>query len=109
GQREMRGSQKGGAHFSAGGPLRMARDRMHQGCAGDGAEHGVDDEGFGESRVFERDLHDSGLAGYGFGVVYFGGNDFSVFNFAGDDFAISGFYIQQERRRYSARGAAGQR
>src|SRR5208282_3909291 len=104
----MRGSQKGGADFSAGGPLRMPRDRMHQGCAGGGTEHGVDDEGFGESRVFERGLHDSGLAGYGFGVVYFGGNDFAVFDPAGAYLAIPGVYIQQERRGYSARGAAGQ-
>src|ERR1019366_2066173 len=98
----------------AGGPLRMPRDRMHQSCAGRGTKHGADDEGFGQSRVFERDLHDSGLAGYGFGVVYFGGNDFAffdcaVFNLAGADLAFPGFYIQQERRGYSARGAAGQR
>src|ERR1700687_333087 len=90
GQREMLGSQKGGADFSSARPLRVPRDRMHQGRAGGGTEHGVDDEGFGETRVFERGLHDSGFAGYGFGI-----DDFAV-----DDFAIHGCYIQQERSGY---------
>jgi hypothetical protein len=97
GQREMLGSQKRGADLPAAGPLRMPRDRMHERCAGGGTEHGVDDEGFGEARVFERGLHDSGLASYGFGISDFGIDDFAI-----DGFAIHDCYLEQERSRYSA-------
>jgi hypothetical protein len=74
----MLGSQKRGTDFSSTRPLRVLRDCMHQGCAGGGTEHGVDDKGFGEARVFQRGLHDPGLASCGFGISDFGTDGFHI-------------------------------
>src|SRR5260221_10925442 len=95
----MLGSQKRGTDFSAGGPLPMLRDRMHQGSAGGGAEYRIDDECFGEARVSEGSLHDSGLVGCGLGI--------DRVNFATEGFAIHDCYVQQQTSGYSPRGTVG--
>ena len=102
----MSGSQQGSADFSAAGPLRVPRDRLHQGRAGGGTEDRVDHEGLGQARVFERRLHHSGVARYSFGGHSFAGNgfaigDFAIHRFTINDLAIAAFHIQQERGGYS--------
>jgi hypothetical protein len=87
-QREILGSQERGANFSAARPLRVLRDCLHQVRAGVGAEHGVDDEGFGEARILKRCVHDSRLISHGLRVF-----DFAAFHFGSLDFAIPIVYI----------------